>query len=106
MKTYQANKLPDLGLARNRGDCAGLSAQEGIEHRALADVGVANKADTNLFAVGVQRRELPQERDERTLAKGVCDGCAESAGRDSLLQSLDPACLFAVSCLYPVSRRC
>ena len=63
--------LPHLRLAGDGRDRAHLARLERVDHRALADVRVADEADGDLLLVGVQLGELAEELDERAFAEGV-----------------------------------
>ncbi len=69
---HKRDVLPDLGLASNGRHIAHLLLAEGVYDRAFAGVGVADKADTNLFALFVEHAELAEELNESAFAERVC----------------------------------
>ena len=90
---HEGDVLPDLGLAGDGGDSADLLGAEGIDDRGFAGVGVADKTDGDLFALGVEGGELAEELDEGAFAEGVVDVGVEGEGGVVLGQAADPGSL-------------
>jgi len=65
MRLYSAseNETTYFGFAWNRCDSADLALLQSIDKAALANIGISNKTDRNLFFIGVKLGELPQECD-------------------------------------------
>ena len=59
----------------------------------FAGVGVADEADGDLLARGVQGGELAEERDEGAFAEGVGEGGVEGEGGVGLVEEAGPFCL-------------
>ena len=93
---HQSDVLPHLGFAGDRGDGADFLLAEGVDDGRFAGVGVADEPDGDLFAVGVEGGELPEELDEGAFAEGVCDGGMEGEGRMGFTEVADPGCLRGV----------
>ena len=77
---HERDVLPDLGLA---GDgCGGADAflAEGVDDGGFASVGVADEANGDLLAVGVQDGELTEKGDQGAFAERVGERGVESEG--------------------------
>lgn len=61
--------MPDLGLSRDGSDGADFLVAEGVDDGGFAGVGVADEADRDLLAVGVEAGELAEKLDEGALAE-------------------------------------
>lgn len=68
---HQGDVLPDFGLARDRCDIAYFLGFEHVDDGGFTNVGIADKAYRDLFAVGVKDGELAEKLDEGSFAKGV-----------------------------------
>lgn len=75
---HQRDVLPHFRLARDGSDGADLFLPQRVDDGRLAGVGVADEADGDLFAVGMQGGELAEKLDQGSFAKGVGDGGVES----------------------------
>ena len=61
--------MPNFSLARNGCDVADLAAFDGVDYTTLANVGVADKTNRDLFLVRVKLRKLSKELNQRAFAK-------------------------------------
>ena len=73
-----------LGFAGNGSDIANLAALQGVDHAALANVGIANEADGDLLLVRVECGKLAEKRDEGAFAKGMVRRGMEGESRVTL----------------------
>lgn len=80
---HEGDVLPDLCLAGNGRDDAHFLLSERVDDGGFARVGVADHADGDLLAIGVQGGELTEEGDEGAFAEGVVDVGVESWNRVS-----------------------
>jgi hypothetical protein len=85
--------LPDFCFAGDGRDGADFLLAEGVDDGGFARVGVADEADGDLLAGGVQDGELAEERDERAFAEGVGEGGVEGEGGVLFGKEADPLCL-------------
>ena len=85
--------MPYFRFTGDRGDGADFLFSERIDDGGLAGVRIANETDRYLFAVGVERRELAKELDERAFAEGVGDGRMEGKSRIRLAEVANPRSL-------------
>ena len=90
---HQDDVLPYLRLAGYGRGLADFLLSERVDDGGLAGVGVADEADGDLFAGGVESRELAEQRDESTFAKGVRETCVEGEGGVGFVEVSDPPCL-------------
>ena len=108
--------MPDLRLAGDGGGGADFLLTEGVDDGGFACVGVADEADGDLFAVGVEGGELAEEGNEGAFAEGVGQACMEGEGWVFLGEQLNPFCLcrglhvsisavLDIECRYTVERR-
>ena len=63
--------LECLGAARNAGDLTGLGPLQAVDDAALADVGVADKADSDCPVGALDFRQLLDELNEVFCADGL-----------------------------------
>ena len=82
--------MPDLRLARDRSSSADFLLPEGVDDGGFACVGVADEADGDLFAVGVEGGELSEEGDKSAFSKGVGQACVKGESRIFLGEELNP----------------
>lgn len=69
--------MPDFGFSCYGGCFTHFFLAECVDDGRFAGVGVADETNGDLFPVGVERRELTEERDESAFAEGVCQGGVE-----------------------------
>ena len=91
---HERDVLPHFGLAGNRGDFGDFLFAEGIDDGGFAGVWVADEADRDLFAGGVEGGELTKEGDQRAFAEGIRHGGVESESWVGFGEVADPCGLF------------
>ena len=83
--------MPDFRLTGNRSNIADLNKLEimnflfsmylflfhGVDHRRFSYVRIADETNRNRFLVLVQKRKLSKKRNQRSLAKWICNGRME-----------------------------
>ncbi|KAI7197869.1 hypothetical protein KC363_g215 [Hortaea werneckii] len=73
---------------RDRSSSADFLLPEGVDDGGFACVGVADEADGDLFAVGVESGELAEEGDKGAFSKGVGQACVKGESRDCMSVSV------------------
>ena len=76
----QRDVLPHLGLPWDRGHVANLLGPQRVDHRGLANVRVPDKPNRDGLLVAVKPGDLPEQRDQGTLAERIGDGRVEGQG--------------------------
>ena len=77
---HEGDVLPDFRLAGDRGNFGDFLLAEGVNDGGFARVRVADKADGDLFAGGVEGGELAEKGDQGAFAEGVRHGGVEGEG--------------------------
>lgn len=82
--------MPYFCFAGDGGDGANFLFSEGVDNGGFAGIGVADEADGDLFAIGVEGGELAEELDEGAFAERVCDRGVEGEGGVGFAEMADP----------------
>ena len=77
---HEGDILPYFRFAGDGSYGADFFLAQGVDDGRFAGVGVADEADGDLLAVGMQGGELAEELDQQAFAEGVCNGGAEGEG--------------------------
>lgn len=96
---HERNVLPDLCLAGDGCDGAHLLGAKGVDDGRLSGVGVPDETNGNLFALGVERRELTKQLNEGSFAEGVVDIGVEGEGGVVFGEAANPGSLKGLSAL-------
>lgn len=103
---HQRDILPHLGLTGDRRDFGDCLAPEGVDDARLADVGVADQANADLFPVLVEDAKLPEQIDQGTTPEGVPETGPHGACWVVLLEDSDPGGLVQLASISTQMKRC
>ena len=110
--------MPNLGFTRDRRDCTHFLFPQSVDNRRFTNIGITDQTNGNLFSVGMKRRELTKELNERTLAEGIVnvgvesqsgEFCGEGANPGGLCKRISflyTSCMFVTIRMLIVEKEC